>query len=221
MSDRRVGGVVKHIVWDWNGTLLHDVDVVVRTMNETLATLGFLPVTVDAYRAAYCRPIRTFYGRLVGRELTDDEWVRLDEEFHDLYHVRARECVLTAGAVQVLDGWRAHGGSQSLLSMYHHEQLLALVGEHGIAAYFDRVDGSRGAAGDRKAEHLVRHLDQLALDPGDVMLIGDSVDDAVAARHVGAGCVLYAGGFHDAAGLAAAGAPVAATLSEAVAHARL
>lgn len=218
---RRVGRVVRHIVWDWNGTLLHDVEVVVRTMNETLAALGLEPVTVEQYRAAYCRPVRTFYGKLIGRDLTDTEWLRLDAEFHDLYHVRAKECVLTADAVPALDGWRAYGGSQSLLSMYHHEQLVALVDEHGISSYFDRVDGSRGGSGDHKAEHLVRHLHELSIDPVDVILVGDSVDDAAAARHVGAQCVLYAGGFHDAAGLAAAGATVAETLTEAVGQVRL
>ena len=212
--------MVKHIVWDWNGTLLHDVEVVVRTMNETLTELGVPHVTVERYRAEYCRPIRTFYGRLVGHELTDEEWVRLDDDFHALYHVRARECVLAPGAIEVLDSWRAWGGTQSLLSMYHHEQLVSLVDEHGLTGYFARVDGSPGTPGDVKAEYLVRHLGELGVDPAEVVLIGDSVDDAAAAGHVGARCVLYAGGFHDPAGLAATGAPVAETLAEAVGRAR-
>lgn len=208
--------MVRHIVWDWNGTLLHDVEVVVRTMNETLTELGFSPVTVAEYRAAYCRPIRTFYGNLLRRDLTDDEWLRLDGAFHDLYHLRARECTLTPGAHRALDDWRTAGGSQSLLSMYHHEQLVPLVTEHGLGEYFSRIDGSRGTQGDLKAESLVRHLDEQKLQPADVLLVGDSLDDAAAASHVGAGCVLFTGGFHDAASLHAVGGPVADTLHEAV-----
>ncbi|MQA05286.1 MAG: HAD hydrolase-like protein [Streptosporangiales bacterium] len=209
--------MVKHIVWDWNGTLLHDVDIVVRTMNETLVQVGFTPVTVEEYRAAYCRPIRTFYAKLVGRELSDEEWVWLDDAFHDIYHVRARECVLSPGAERALDEWCDLGGSQSLLSMYHHDQLVALVDKHGIAGYFSRVDGLRDAHGDHKAEFLVRHLQEQQLEPTEVLVVGDSVDDAHAAWHVGARCALYSGGFHDAASLAATDLPVVSSLGEAVA----
>ena len=48
------------------------------------------------------------------------------------------------------------------------------------------------------------------------MLIGDSLDDADAAASVGAGCVLYSGGFTDEERLRASGHPVASSLSEAV-----
>ena len=40
------------------------------------------------------------------------------------------------------------------------------------------------------------------------MVIGDAVDDAVAAAHAGAQAVLYTGGSHSRASLAAAGVPV-------------
>jgi len=67
-----------------------------------------------------------------------------------------------------------------------------------------------------KAEHLVRHLDVQGLDPAQVTLIGDSLDDAASAQQVGARCVLYSGGFHDAASLAVAGVPVVDSLALAV-----
>ena len=51
----------------------------------------------------------------------------------------------------------------------------------------------------------------------DVVLIGDTVDDALAAQAVGARCVLYSGGFTEARQLRATGAPVVDTLTEAVA----
>ena len=48
-------------------------------------------------------------------------------------------------------------------------------------------------------------------------MIGDSVDDALAAASVGARCVLYSGGFTDAVRLAEVGVPVVDSLIEAVA----
>ncbi len=53
-------------------------------------------------------------------------------------------------------------------------------------------------------------------DPGRTVVIGDAVDDAVAARHAGAHAVLYTGGSHSRTSLAAAGVPVVDTLAEAV-----
>jgi phosphoglycolate phosphatase-like HAD superfamily hydrolase len=69
---------------------------------------------------------------------------------------------------------------------------------------------------------MVRHLTALrAADPeisGErTVVIGDAVDDAVAAAAVGAKAVLYTGGSHSRASLAAAGVPVVDSLAEAVA----
>ena len=52
-----------------------------------------------------------------------------------------------------------------------------------------------------------------------MVLIGDALDDLAAARAAGAPCVLYDGGSHERAALDATGAPVAATLAEALAAA--
>jgi phosphoglycolate phosphatase-like HAD superfamily hydrolase len=50
-----------------------------------------------------------------------------------------------------------------------------------------------------------------------VVVIGDTVDDAVAAAHVGATAVLYTGGSHSRATLESVGVPVVDNLAEAVA----
>lgn len=67
---------------------------------------------------------------------------------------------------------------------------------------------------------MVRHLASLAgVDPSRTVVIGDAADDAVAARHVGAGAVLYTGGSHGRASLEEVGVPVVDSLAEAVAEA--
>ena len=86
-----------------------------------------------------------------------------------------------------------------------------------LTAHFRRVDGLPGTAGGGlKAGHLARHLAELGIDGTDVVLIGDSLDDADAAHAVGGAAVLYTGGFTDPARLRASGLPVADSLTEAV-----
>lgn len=228
-----MGTHATHIVWDWNGTLFHDTEAVIGATNAAFAELGLPPITLARYRELYCVPIPRFYERLLGRLPTDAEWLVMDEAFHRHYAVHRPACGLAEGAEQVLESWQLAGRSQSILSMYGHDELMPLVRGFGIEERFVRVDGRTGPSGGSKSEHMVRHLAALATGasgnghasgnggagrtaPDRTVVIGDAVDDAVAARRVGAHAVLYTGGSHSRASLAAAGVPVVDTLAEAV-----
>lgn len=210
-------GAAAHIVWDWNGTLFHDNAAIIGATNAAFAELGLEPITLERYRALYCVPVPKFYERLMGRLPTDAEWEIMDETFHRYYAQHRTACELTEGAATLLAGWRSAGHSQSLLSMYVHDELVPLVRGFGIEPHFVRVDGRTGPSGGSKAEHMVRHIGALAgVDPRRTVVIGDAADDAVAALHVGARAVLYTGGSHGRTSLEVVGVPVVDSLAEAV-----
>src|SRR5262249_20481295 len=199
---RRVGGVTRHIVWDWNGTLLDDNHAVVAAVNAVCAAYQHPAITLDEWRAVFCRPLDRCYERLLGQALSTEDWHRIDRVYHDTYHALLPDQRLAAGAREALRTWRAAGGTQSLLSMWFHDELVRLVGELGLAADFDRIDGLRTeVGGGPKAEHLAEHLAALALDPSDVVLIGDVVDDAAAAASVRARRILPSTGISPQANL--------------------
>ncbi|MFF4724323.1 HAD family hydrolase [Streptomyces mirabilis] len=210
-------GAAAHIVWDWNGTLFHDNAAIIGATNAAFAELGLEPLTLERYRELYCVPVPKFYERLMGRLPTDAEWEVMDDTFHRYYAEHRVTCELTEGASTLLAGWRSAGRSQSLLSMYVHEELVPLVRGFGIEPHFVRVEGRVGPSGGSKAEHMVRHIGSLAgVDPERTVVIGDAADDAVAALHVGARAVLYTGGSHSRASLEGVGVPVVDSLEEAV-----
>ncbi|MER8220204.1 HAD family hydrolase [Streptomyces sp. NPDC094143] len=210
-----------HIVWDWNGTLFHDIDAIIGATNAAFGELGLEPLTLEQYRELYCVPVPKFYERLMGRLPTQAEWELMDDIFHRYYAEHRVRCGLTAGAEELLAGWRSRGRSQSILSMYVHEELVPLVRGFGIEPHFIRVDGRTGPSGGSKAEHMVRHLGSLnGVAPERTVVIGDAADDAVAALHVGARAVLYTGGSHSRASLETVGVPVVDTLEEAVEEAQ-
>ncbi|MFE2587234.1 HAD family hydrolase [Streptomyces sp. NPDC059378] len=210
-----------HIVWDWNGTLFHDNEAIIGATNAAFLELGLEPITLERYRALYCVPVPKFYERLIGRLPTDAEWELMDGIFHRYYAEHRAACGLTAGAVELLAGWRSAGRSQSILSMYVHDELVPLVRGFGIESHFVRVDGRTGPSGGSKTTHMVRHLGALAgVDPARTVVIGDAADDAVAALHAGARAVLYTGGSHSRASLEEVGVPVVDTLEEAVEEAQ-
>ncbi|MEU9860329.1 HAD hydrolase-like protein [Streptomyces sp. NPDC047971] len=208
----------KHLVWDWNGTLLDDTDAVIGATNAAFAELGLEPITLARYRDLYTVPVPKFYERLMGRLPTDAEWELMDGVFHRHYWTRAEGCGLTIGAAELLAARQASGFTQSLLSLAPHAELVPLVRRHGIEERFVRVDGRVGASTEGKSAHMVRHLQALGgVDPVRIVVIGDAADDARAAAHVGARAVLYTGGSHSRASLEAVGVPVVDSLAEAVA----
>jgi phosphoglycolate phosphatase-like HAD superfamily hydrolase len=116
-----------------------------------------------------------------------------------------------------LADWNRAGGKQSLPSMWFHDQLVPLVIEHGLTGLFTRIDGLRvDVGGESKAGHLAEHLAVQGLAAGDVVVVGDVLDDAVAAAKVGARCVLVSTGMGGREALAASGAPVVDSVSEAL-----
>ncbi|MDG4768160.1 HAD hydrolase-like protein [Solwaraspora sp. WMMD406] len=203
-----------HLVWDWNGTLLNDLALVVTSTNHAMATVDGPVLTSEQHRVAFRRPVADYYAQVLGRIVDAEEFGRLDQIFHDAYRAGLTTCALAADAERALRSW---SGTQSLLSMWFHDELVPLVETYGLTPTFRRIDGLRAAVGgDRKASHLRRHLAELGVDPVETVLIGDTLDDADAADEVGAGCVLYTGGITDSERLRARGVPVAESLTEAV-----
>lgn len=207
-----------HLVWDWNGTLLDDLTLVVSSTNHAFAAVGGRIVDADEHRSRFRRPVAEFYAEILERAVDEEEFGLLDRVFHDAYRTGLTSMALAADAMSAIRSWP---GSQSLLSMWFHNELIPAVETYGLAGVFTRVDGLRTEVGGHlKAGHLATHLDELRLTGEQVVLIGDSLDDAAAAESVGGRAVLYTGGFTHPDRLRASGRPVADTLLEAVEIAR-
>jgi phosphoglycolate phosphatase-like HAD superfamily hydrolase len=207
-----------HLVWDWNGTLLDDFSLVVSSTNEAFTAVGGRMVEADEHRSRFRRPVAEFYAEILERAVDEEEFGKLDRIFHDAYRLGLTDMRLAADAQAALTSWP---GTQSLLSMWFHDELVPAVETYGLHGVFTRIDGLRTEVGGYlKAGHLAEHLAGLGVSGDQVVLIGDSLDDGAAADSVGAAAVLFTGGFTDATRLRASGRPVADSLVEAVAVAR-
>ncbi|MCK1799153.1 haloacid dehalogenase-like hydrolase [Streptomyces sp. XM4193] len=221
-SESEAVGRGTHIVWDWNGTLLHDIHTVIEATNAAFTELDMPTITLDRYRELYCVPVPRFYERLTGRLPSAEEFAVLDSTFHRHYFARVADAGLAEGAAELLASRRSAGFTQSLCSLAPHEHLVPLVRGHRIHQHFVRIDGSDSSGPSAgKAEQMARHVRELlvevrGLTPGRTVVIGDALDDARAAAHVGAHAVLYTGGSHSRRSLQEAGVPVVDSLAEAV-----
>ncbi len=206
---------MRHVIWDWNGTLVDDLPVVVAAVNVSLAAIGEGRIDADDYRDFYTRPVRLFYDGLLDRGVTDDEWATIDRTFHEEYVNTLHQVQLTKDAKAAVSAVTAVGATQSILSMWWHRDLVPEVRRHGLDAAMVRVDGNTEDAGESKARLLEIHLDNLAAN-GTAIMIGDAIDDAKAAIEIGIPVVLYDGGSHHRDTLEVAGVPIADSLLAAV-----
>ena len=205
----------KYIIWDWNGTLLDDVDSAVNALNRMLAVRGLAPTTRDYYRAHFGFPVRPFYAEL-GVDLAHEDWDRICIDFHRFIDLEPK--VLRADARVALQLARKADVRQTILSALREDLLRRDVAAAGIANFFDAiygVDNLDGASKLSRGHDLVR--DRTLSTPAlELFFIGDTLHDVEVARELGAKCILVDGGHQTAERLAAAGVPVALTLIDAV-----
>lgn len=205
-----------HVVWDWNGTLFDDLHVVLDAVNAVMQTAGLPAITAEDYRDGYTRPVKAFYENLYGRGITDDEWNELDHVFHEAYGLGLHAAGLREDAEKALDVIDDLGGTQSILSMWRHHELLPLVEELGITGRFVLIDGLKGPGGGFKGPHLEDHLRRLNHGWEDTVVIGDAVDDAHAALEHDCRAILVDNGSHPRWALEQTGVPVADDLLDAL-----
>jgi phosphoglycolate phosphatase len=187
----------RHVIWDWNGTLLDDLDLCIEVMNGLLCRRGLPLMDRARYHALFDFPVRHYYER-IGFDFTRDSFEAISVEFITAYDARRWECRLHAGAAEALAAVRAAGLTQSVLSAYRHETLCEIVAHFGIDGHFTRLLGLDNIYAHSKAALGRAWLAELALPPREVLLVGDTLHDLEVARELGVDCVLVATGHHPA-----------------------
>ncbi|ACB76806.1 HAD family hydrolase [Opitutus terrae] len=185
----------RHIIWDWNGTLLDDLDLCIEIMNGLLAPRGLAVLDRARHHALFDFPVRDYYRRL-GFDTQRDPFERLSVDFIDVYDRRRWECRLHAEAEAMLRAARTAGISQSILSAYRQETLQEIVRHLGLADYFIRMIGLDNIYAHSKVELGRAWLQELGLPRDQVVLVGDTRHDHEVAQALEVDCVLVTWGHH-------------------------
>lgn len=217
-SRRREGGsrmerrVIEHLLWDWNGTLLDDVDHCVSVVNAMLGKEGLPGLSRDDYQAHFDFPVINYYRR-VGFSTTPDSFARLSESFVNAFNAGVGRCRVHTGALECVRAWHARGGRQAVLSASRQDYLEHLVSQFGLADYFEALGGIGDIYAAGKIERGHGMLDQLQWDPNKTLLIGDTRHDFDVAQALDVHCLLVASGHQSEARLRKTGAEVVRELS--------
>jgi phosphoglycolate phosphatase len=206
----------RHVIWDWNGTLLDDAWLCVEILNGLLREAQLRPLTVDEYRADFSFPVIGFYERR-GFNFKTHSFDEVSQRYISAYNQRRYECLLQPGAHAALARLREAGIEQSVLSAYHEDTLREAVAHFGLAQFFTRLSGLDNIRADGKVARGHAHMRALDLHntPHTVLLIGDTAHDHEVAAALGAGCLLLHHGHMHPERLGGRGVPLVGSLAEA------
>jgi phosphoglycolate phosphatase len=97
---------------------------------------------------------------------------------------------------------------QSILSAYHQDLLTEAVTQFDIADYFAHIVGRTDHYAISKIDAGQQLINQLALAPEHILLVGDTLHDFEVAQALGIQCVLIGNGHQHPDRLQACGVPV-------------
>jgi phosphoglycolate phosphatase len=204
---------IKHIIWDWNGTLLDDCWLSVAAMNRLLKRRNLPLLTPERYREIFTFPVIDYYRRL-GFDFEREPFTVSGTEFIREYTRRALEPELHRAVVTVLEKLQRSGVTQSILSASKQHYLERQIQHHQLGAYFIRIVGQDDHYAHGKTVAGRAWMAELHYGPHEVLFVGDTLHDREVAEAIGADCVLLAHGHTSLRRLLATGVPVFRDLNE-------
>ena len=207
------GRQYRHVVWDWNGTLLNDVAVVVSVVNRVLARFEAGPLTIERYHEYFDYPVIDFYRR-AGVDLKRWEYERVAQVFTEEFASVWQRCPLQPGAREALARVKAAAVGQSLLTASPQEVIEESLEYYGLMDQFVQVVGLDNIFSHGKAEQGKEWMEQLDCAGHEVLMIGDTTHDYDVAGAMGADCVLMSFGHHRRGKLTRCGVDVCDSFAE-------
>ncbi|MDD4796643.1 MAG: HAD family hydrolase [Eubacteriales bacterium] len=206
---------IRHIIWDFNGTLLDDGRVTMDVVNAMLHRRSLPPMDYPFYRAVVMFPVMEYYRRL-GFDLQGEGFDGMVEEFVAGYEAVWRQAQVLPDVYRALEELQGLGLQTSVLTASHLDAAREQLDYFDLSKYFDVVTGTDSFAGHGKTQLAAEHMRRCGLTGGETVLIGDSPHDLETAQEAGCGCILLSCGHFSRIRLQQYGVPVADTALEAI-----
>lgn len=203
----------RHIIWDWNGTLLDDVAVCVEVLNDVLCSYGLPAIDIDSYTKGFCFPVQRFYEQL-GFDFSRIPYQQVADRYIQLYQVKQAQCQLHTGATDVLQWVRRQGMTQSVLSAYNQRLLELAIRSRNLKGLFEWILGNPDHLAYSKESQGRQLLSQIGLPAKQIVLIGDTTHDYQVANSLAIDCVLIAAGHQAPYRLQRCRAPMLGSISQ-------
>ena len=205
---------IKTIIWDWNGTLLNDVDVCIDAMNILLQKRNLTKISKEHYKKIFTFPVIDYYKK-VGFDFNKDSFDILAVEFIDIYRKKLKSCNLFDDVKPILQKFNNNNYQQIILSAMQEADLKQSVIEREIKNYFQQILGINNHFANNKIGIAKDYINKSNLKPEQTCLIGDTIHDYEVAQKIGCKCILVDRGHQSRTRLLKTKVPVVRNLFEA------
>ena len=204
----------KHVIWDWNGTLLDDVELNHKLLNRLQQIKGVSLSSFEEYRKMFTFPITELY-RKAGLFKSMESFRELAAIYVKEYEKGVGGCSLHKYAEEVLAALVQNGATNSVLTASQESRARQQLENYKIMKYFIAVTGKRDYYASGKRELIKKHLEKLGYGAEEIAFVGDTAHDMEIAAAIGCDCILVRNGHQDIGGLSGGNVNIATDLKEA------
>lgn len=201
-----------YCIWDFNGTILDDVDLGIYAINELFKAHNMEKrLERGEYRAKFDFPIKDYYQR-VGFDFEKTPYEELAFEWVDIYFSNFDKAKIYSDVVSTLDFIAQMGIRQCVLSASELNSLKKQIEDFGIKHYFEEIMGIDNIYA---ASKLMLAQSWRSRHPEDkVMFIGDTTHDIETAKALKADCFIVCAGHQSRERFIGCDATVVSSLTE-------
>lgn len=179
----------KHVIWDWNGTLLLDTHHAVNTTNRLLREEGLPTIDIETYKKIFRFPVIEYY-RDLGFDTQPEKFKDLCERFNRHFIDDVKTCSLWPGADITLEHVKRENKIQSVLSATEQNLLNHQMKLFALEMFFDHVTGIADKAAGSKIDRGHQLMEKVGIAPEHTIMIGDTDHDLEVAEALGIDLIL-------------------------------
>jgi len=179
----------KHLIWDWNGTLVDDTWLFVDIMNGVLKDRNLNGITIDDYRDVFDFPVKNYYRKL-GFDFEKEAFKSSGLDFIKIYENRKFEPQLFDDTLITLNTLKQSGCTHSVLSAQNIVTLKKSVSHYQLDEMFDYISGLEDHYAIGKVDQGKKLIKNLNFKLDEVAMVGDTEHDHEVAEAMGVKCFL-------------------------------
>ncbi len=205
--------MIKHIFFDFNGTLIDDVDLCLELLNKLLKEQNKPLVDINRYKNIFTFPIIKYY-EAAGIDFSIESFDSLAVKFINDYQPKSLECGLYSCVIDTLKKLSDKNINLYILSASEINKLLGQWKHYKIDKYFTKILGIDNIHAGSKVDIAKAYIKESNINVDEAIFIGDTLHDYEVAEAMGVSARLVSCGHQSIEVLKAAGVKIYKDISD-------
>jgi len=182
--------MIKLIAFDWNGTLIADTWPILEGVNLVLKSFGKKQITHKQFLEDFDVPVSIAYKKHgLDADAIDGAHEKISQIFHTYYENRIANIRTRANARKVLDHLKKKGIKCLVFSNHTQHGVEKQLKRLKLASYLEAVlansERHHALIKRAKGERLKDFMKNKKLRPGEVLIVGDTIEEIQIAKSLG------------------------------------